>query len=510
MSLISPLSANARLHGSRAAIWCEGRELNWAQLHDQVARFAAVLRRNGVGPGDRLGILADNGDLYFAAFFAAPWVGAMLVPLNTRLSPRELGELLELAEPKLVLVDEGRSDLLDAALAETPVKPAIMPLREGADSLAAQIETAAPDTDPATDPDQPASIFFTGGTTGRSKGAMTTHRTHLYNSLAMWTMLNADVARSRYLHVPPMFHVADALFVHSITLVGGYHVILPRYEAGAVIDAIAEHGITDIYLVPTMIVTFLDELEKRGATLPTLRRIYYGAMPMPEAVALRLLKLLPDVGGVQLYGQSESGPVITMLLPQDHDTSGATNHLRSAGQPMPGVEIDIVDEEGKSLGVGEVGEIVARSPGVMPGYFNDSEQTAKALKGGWLHTGDGGYLDEDGFLFVVDRIKDMIISGGENIYSIEVERAVASHPAVSQCAVIGVPDPAWGERVHVAVVLREGMSATGQDIQDHCRKLIAGYKLPRSFDFRESMPLSGPGKILKRVLRDEAIAASAA
>ena len=512
MDICAPLLINARLHGTRVAIHRNGEEVNWAQFADRVARFANVLRDLGVREGDRVAVLADNCDLFMAAFFAIPWVGAILVPLNTRLNPAELAEMVALSSPVLLLHDGAHGALAATALGETGRSaPATMAMRDGSESLLARIAAAAPAVERCTDPDHPAAIFFTGGTTGRSKGALTTHRTHMFNSLAMWAALGGDVAKARYLHVPPMFHVADALFVHSMTLVGAHQVILPRFEPTSVIATIAEHGITDIYLVPTMIVSLLDELERNPCDLPTLERIYYGAMPMPDATARRLLDALPHVGPVQLFGQSESGPVLTMLCGVDHDISGATNRLRSAGRPLPGIEVAIFDPDtGVELPQGSVGEIVARSPGIMPGYFNDPEQSAKALRDGWLHTGDAGYFDEDGFLYVVDRIKDMIISGGENIYSVEVERAVALHPAVAQCAVVGVPDPAWGERVHVAIVLREGACLTAEELQTHCRQLIAGYKLPRSFDWRTTMPLSGPGKILKRVLRDEAIVATAA
>jgi long-chain acyl-CoA synthetase len=511
MDISAPLVINARLHGTRVAMYCDGQELNWAQFADQVARFASVLRESGVREGDRVALLSDNCDLFMAAFFAIPWVGAILVPLNTRLNQVELAEMISLSSPVLLLHDGTHGALAAAALGEVGQgAPATMPMRDGAGSLLARLAAAAPAPadERCTDPDRPAAIFFTGGTTGRSKGALTTHRTHMFNSLAMWAALGADVAKARYLHVPPMFHVADALFVHSMTLVGAHHTVLPRFEVTSVIAAIVEHGITDICLVPTMIVTLLDELERNPCDLPTLERIYYGAMPMPDATARRLLAALPHVGPVQLYGQSESGPVLTLLRGPDHDVSGATNRLRSAGRPLPGVELAIVDvDTGAELPQGNVGEIVARSPNVMPGYFNDPEQSARALRDGWLHTGDAGYFDEDGFLYVVDRIKDMIISGGENIYSVEVERAIALHPAVAQCAVVGVPDPAWGERVHAAIVLREDAGLTAEELQNHCRQLIARYKLPRSFDWRTAMPLSGPGKILKRVLRDEAVAA---
>ena len=497
------IRSNARRRANEIAIMCEDRTLTWAELRDLVARFAAVLRDEGVRPGDRVAVLADNCDLYLDAFFAIPWAGAILLPLNTRLNPAELVELMETGDPTLILFDAPRADLLQRTFDAGAKRIPALAMRGEARSIDALQAKAAPMEDLNRHGDDPASIFFTGGTTGRSKGAVMTHANHMFNSLGMWSEIGADLSELRYLHAPPMFHAADALFVHAVTAVGGRHVILPHFDAATVIDAIDRHGITDVYLVPTMVGGFLDELERNPRPLATLRRLYYGAMPMPEPVVRRFMKMLPECGPIQLYGQSEAGPILTILMPQDHDVTGVTTRLRSAGLPMPGAEIAIHDPEGNEVEQGVVGEIVARAGTIMPGYWNDPEQSAKALRGGWLYTGDGGYIDADGFVYVVDRIKDMIISGGENIYSVEVERAIAKHPAVAQCAVIGVPDPRWGERVHAAIVLRDGEVVSIEEMQTHCREHIAGYKIPRSIDWRTSLPLSGPGKILKRKLRDE-------
>jgi long-chain acyl-CoA synthetase len=225
---------------------------------------------------------------------------------------------------------------------------------------------------------------------------------------------------------------------------------------------------------------------------------------MAEAVIARAGEVLPKLKMIQAYGQTETGPVLTLLQPERHVFSGPmAGKTRSAGQPVPGVDIAIMDENDCLLATGEIGEVCARGPNVMPGYWQLSEQTAQALRGGWIHTGDGGYLDEDGFLYISDRVKDMIVSGGENVYSIEVENALYQHPAVAVCAVIGIPSEKWGEEVHAVVVLEAGHEATQEDLIEHCHKLIAGFKCPGSISFRsEAMPLSGAGKILKRELRE--------
>jgi acyl-CoA synthetase (AMP-forming)/AMP-acid ligase II len=507
MQVTLPLSANAKRLGGNNAIVSRYQSLTWAELGDLVARFAALLRDRGVASGDRVAVLAENCDLHLAAFFAIPWAGGILVEINLRLNPAEIADLIDHSRPTIVLHDQQRSALLADALTRTQARPLAIELRTGAESVAALIPVTSPISDANRRGDDTACIFYTGGTTGRSKGAMLTHNNHMYNGLAMWAGLGCATSEIRYLHAPPMFHIADALFVHAITLIGGVHYILPRFDAQSVIAAIREHEITDVYLVPTMINSLLDALEAGRENLTSLKRLYYGAAPMPEATLRRLMAMLPDAGPIQLYGQTEAGPIITMLLPQDHDLSGKTQHLRSAGRSLPGTDIVIVGPDGRALAPGQIGEIAARSGNVMKGYWQDPEQTERALEGGWLHTGDGGYLDADGFLYVVDRLKDMIISGGENIYSIEVERAITLHPAVAQCAVIGVPDPIWGERVHAVVVLRPGAALTHTELREHCRGYIAGYKLPRSSEWRTSLPLSGPGKILKRALRDQAITA---
>ena len=503
MQVTLPIHRNAWTQREEVAVIANDRQLTWRELHETIARFASVLASHGVGDGDRVAVLAENCDLHLAAFFAIPWAGGILVELNLRLNPEEIAEQIDHCRPKLVLFDQARAALLNFSLARSRIKPPILCLRGGPDDLETLLAQHAPLADRGRRGDDVASIFFTGGTSGRSKGVMLTHHNHSYNGLGMWATLG-QAQDIRYLHAPPMFHIADALFVHAVTLAGGLHVILPRFDAAAVIETIAAKAITDVYLVPTMIMRFLDTLENAPRDLPSLQRIYYGAMPMPESTMRRLMAVLPHAGPVQLYGQTEAGPVLTLLLPKDHDLSGASRHLRSAGTPMPGTDIRIVAPDGQELPAGEVGEIVGRCGNVMAGYWEDEAQTQAALRGGWLHTGDGGYLDSDGFLYVVDRIKDMIISGGENIYSVEVERAITLHPAVAQCAVVGVPDPVWGERVHAVLVLQPGAELNVEALRDYCRQHIAGYKLPRSVEFRDALPLSGPGKILKRVLRDEA------
>ena len=272
------------------------------------------------------------------------------------------------------------------------------------------------------------------------------------------------------------------------------------FSATGVLAAITEHEVTDALLVPTMIQMLVDDPQVAASNLSTVQHLVYGASPISEALLERSRKVFPAAGFTQAYGMTELSPVATLLGPADHDNPALR---RSAGRAAPHVEVRVVDDHDNEVRRGEVGEIVVRGDNVMLGYWNRPDDTAAAIRDGWMHTGDGGRMDEAGYLFIVDRIKDMIITGGENVYSAEVENALASHPAVAACAVIGVPDSGWGERVHAVVLLLPGHQATEADIRQHCKSLIAGYKSPRSVEFVDTLPMSGAGKILKRELRKQ-------
>jgi acyl-CoA synthetase (AMP-forming)/AMP-acid ligase II len=281
---------------------------------------------------------------------------------------------------------------------------------------------------------------------------------------------------------------------------GGSHVIVPGFDPRAVLAAIGEYRVTDALLVPTMIQLLVDHPDVGQFDLSSLRSVLYGASPMTPAVLERAMKTLPGASFLQAYGMTELAPVATMLTQADHEQG---YHLSSAGRAAPHAEVRVVDPYDAPVPNGTVGEIVVRGGNVMLGYWNKPEETAAALRGGWMHTGDGGFLDDQGYLYVVDRIKDMIVTGGENVYSAEVENAIAAHPAVAGCAVIGVPDAEWGERVHAVVVVRPGATLTQEELRAHAKTLIAGYKAPRSLEIVERLPLSGTGKVLKRDLRQK-------
>jgi acyl-CoA synthetase (AMP-forming)/AMP-acid ligase II len=274
-------------------------------------------------------------------------------------------------------------------------------------------------------------------------------------------------------------------------------VILPGFDPGTVLATIASRRVTDVLLVPTMIQLLVDHPQVTEYDLTSLTSVVYGVSPITQAVLERAMKAFPSAGFTQAYGMTELSPVATILTPADHEQG----QLRSAGRAAPHAEVRVVDPDGAQLPTGTVGEIIVRGGHVMLGYWNKPAETQAALRDGWMHTGDGGYLDDQGYLYVVDRIKDMIITGGENVYSAEVENAVARHRAVAQCAVIGLPDPDWGERVHAVVVLHPGATLTLAELREHTKTLIAGYKAPRSVEIAAALPISGTGKVLKRELR---------
>jgi acyl-CoA synthetase (AMP-forming)/AMP-acid ligase II len=310
------------------------------------------------------------------------------------------------------------------------------------------------------------------------------------------------VPGGRYLHAVPMFHLAGGTSWVARNTVGGTHVIVPGFTPSGVARAIERHRVTDLGLVPTMVQMLVDSPDIAGVDLSGVRNLLYGASPISESVLERAAQRMPAVDFTQAYGMTELAATTTLLRPADHRVDRLR---RSAGRAAPHSEVRIVDEQDREVPNGTVGEIVSRGAHVMLGYWNRPQETEAALRGGWMHTGDGGYIDDEGYVFVVDRIKDMIVSGGENVYSVEVENALAKHPAVAACAVIGVPDEKWGERVHPVVVLTGSAEAqarpTVDELRAHVKEHIAGYKAPRTVEFVNALPLSGAGKVLKRELR---------
>ncbi|MFP6757871.1 MAG: long-chain-fatty-acid--CoA ligase [Alphaproteobacteria bacterium] len=486
-----------------------GREHTWREIGDRIAKLAAAMHGLGLETGDRAAILALNSDRYFEFLYATVWAGGVFVPVNTRLAAPEVAFWLKDSESTLLFVDANFAPMV-AELSAAGQIPAVTQIvymgddapPDGMHDYEALLKAADPVGDAERGYEDLAGIFYTGGTTGRSKGVMLSHRNLVFNGFNCIPALDFR-EDALWLHAAPMFHIADCLAIFGLTQVAATHIFIPGFSPDGVLDAFETHHITDTLLVPTMINMVVNHPGIETRDLSSLRNIAYGASPMPEAVVIRALEIIPQCKFRHAYGQTECAPLSTLNGPEAHVVEGPMAFkFRSAGRAALGVEIRIVDEDGVEVPRGEVGEIAVRGPNVMQGYWRQPELTAAALRDGWMHSGDGGRMDEDGYVYVVDRMKDMIITGGENVYSAEVEDAVHGHAAVAECAVIGIPDDKWGERVHAIVRLKDGQTVSADAIMTHCHTLIAGFKCPRSVDFRtDPLPLSGAGKILKTVLR---------
>lgn len=506
-SLTAMIRRAAQINPQAAATIDQGRTVRWQDFPERIARLAGGLASLGVQADDRVAVLALNSDYYYEFYFAVSWAGAVFVPVNTRLAPPEVVHWLSDSGARVLCVDATFLPLVESIRDQVPsLERLVFMGDDGPDDIVTwgDLGESDPVADAGRTGDDLAGLFYTGGTTGRSKGVMLSQQNLAVNALQAAPVLQMQPG-DRVLHTAPMFHIADWCMCVGAAIVGGSNSFLPAFEPLEVMRAIERDQIQKMLMVPTMINMVVHHPDLAQFDLGSLETVMYGASPMPESVIRKALEVLPHTRFCQAYGQTEAAPIITMLRPEYHTVDPASpqfGKIKSAGQAVPGVELAVLDEHERPVATGEVGEVCARGPNVMLGYRNLRDQTEATLRNGWLHTGDGGRLDDDGFLFIVDRVKDMIVSGGENVYSAEVENVLFQHPAVAQCAVIGVPDDKWGERVHAIVVPGEGAPPAEAELIEHCRSQIAGYKCPRSISFRdEPLPLSGAGKILKTELR---------
>ena len=492
----------------RIATICNGRRRSWREVGNRVPRLAAALRALGIADGRFVAALAMNSDRYVELFFAVPWAGGAFAPLNIRWSLAENEYALTDSKASVLFVDDSFVDQAFELRRTLGWVQALVWIGEGpCPEGMLDYETLVAQTDPMPDAGRCGEdlwvIFYTGGTTAHPKGVMMSHRGLFVATLGYlaWLPTAEDLS---FVYVAGYFHFAGASALLYITMAGGTHVPLPRFDPVLVMRAISEHKATNAVLVPTMINLLLNHPDFDKYDLSSLQTCVYGGSPMPEALIKQAMKKLPTWRFFQVFGMTETGGFATILRWRDHVTAGPkAKRLRSAGQPAFGNEVKVVLPDGTEAPPQTLGEIVVRSDMLMNGYLNNPQATAAVMKDGWMHTGDAGTMDEDGFLYVADRIKDMIVTGGENVYSIEVERVLFTHPAVREAAVIGVPSARWGESVHAVIVPRDGMTVTEAELDAHCRAHIGGYKVPRSYEFRtDPLPVTPVGKVRKNVLRD--------
>ena len=503
------LSHASRNFPEKTAIIDGNHQFSYKEFASRTAKVKQSLIQLQVNKGDRVAQLMLNEFRYIEITYGVMAAGAIIVPLNTRLNLVEIvdilndsgAEVLYLHKEFLSIIPELKTHvkkLRHIVLAEDEDMAEGFDGMEGVHSYERLLREQKEETFTVEDihEDDVAGIFYTGGTTGRSKGVMLTHKNILTNAFHAVVSL-PYTENDTYLHAAPMFHLAEAGGIFGVTMVGGTHAFVRSFTPGDVLETINKIKPTCMLLVPTMINMLINSPDFNQKDASALKKLLYGGSPMSPELLKKCAELMPQVEFYQGYGMTEAAPIVSLLKSKDH----VGKRLLSCGQTVQGVEMKVVDSKGNELPAGEIGELIAKGPNIMKGYWNLPEETSKAIKDGWYYTGDMGYKDEDEFFYILDRAKDMIISGGENVYSAEVESVLYKHSHVLECAVIGVPDAKWGEAVKAVVVLKTANSVTEEELILYVRQHLANYKVPKSVDFMTELPKNGTGKILKRDLR---------
>ncbi|WP_243292449.1 long-chain-fatty-acid--CoA ligase [Bacillus sp. FJAT-47783] len=507
----------ARTYPEKIAIIDGDETYTYKEFMIRTAKLKAALHKLQVKKGDRVGILLLNNYRYLEIMYAATSFGAIVVPMNVRLNANEVAFILKDAEVKTLFIHKEFLPMVNELKEKVPSLQHIILAENSLDEeelnnhsvllyeSVINNEKEETLTIEQVEEEDIAGLFYTGGTTGRSKGVMLTHKNVVNNAYHAALNLKYD-EKEIYLHAAPMFHLADQASTLAITLVGGTHAHVRSFTPVRVLEAIQKNNITAVLLVPTMINMFINAPQFDQYDVNSLRKILYGASPMSVELLKKAMKCIPNATFMQAYGMTEAAPILTVLRGEDHVVEGSDQQLKrlmSCGQPVQGVEMKVVDPNGEEAPNGQVGEIVAKAPNIMKGYWNLKEETAHALRNGWYYTGDLGYKDDDDYYYIVDRAKDMIITGGENVYSTEVENVLYEHPSILECAVIGTPNEKWGEVVTAVIVLKEGMTLSEQELKAFTKEKLADFKVPKIIEFTNELPKSGAGKILKRHLRDQ-------
>jgi long-chain acyl-CoA synthetase len=494
---------NAILYPDSEAFVCGAERITFKRFNERVNRLIHGLQALGVQKGEVIGILSWNRLEYPEVFGAAMKGGFILAHLNPRLKAEELVQVINDAQPRALFVCPELVETVDGISERLPNTEFFLTFGDAEGRMMTYGEMVEGQSEEEPEPDvredDLLTIFYTSGTTGVPRGAIYTHRQKMEN-VAMKALDIGVEFGDRHLVVLPMFHIGGDSHIWPFFLMGGCNVIMPRpsFDPAEALQTIANERITDVHIVPTQLISLLNLPNVEQYELPCLKRIWYAASPMPTEVLKRGLAVFGPIF-MQGYGLTESGPHTTVLNRASHREGQAM--LASCGQPCIGVHVRIVDEAGRDVEAGKIGEIIVQSRRNMSGYWRKPDETRETIRDGWLYTGDLGYYDERGYIYIADRKKDMIITGGENVYPKEVEDVLYRHPAVKEAAVIGVPDPYWVERVHALVVLKENAQASAEDIIGFCKQHIAHYKAPRTVEFVESLPKNPQGKILKKELR---------
>lgn len=509
LSLTGLLSQAASIGGRAPSVVDEDTALSWSELESRSKLSAGMLLEIGLKPGERVALLMQNSVRFLELMFAIVRAGGIIVPVNTRFAEPEILDCLRDCGAEIFVVDHTFLEVLDLQkIKSTNVNHVICcgeksQLVSEANSVLFYDEIfacAGEVSDAGRCGDDVAAIFYTSGTTGQPKGVTLTHAGIVVNEL-QWIASLGLTQRESLLVIAPMFHAAGALNAIGTTALGCEVVFMRTFDLDALLATIEKQRITKIGLIVVMLEMIGRHPNLSDYDLSCVEKITYGGSPISETTLEMAQNIFPNAQLFQVYGQTEGGPTVSILPPEYHVAD--SDKIRSAGIPVIGTQIQIVDEVSIPLPVREIGEILVAGPGVSPGYWNLEQETERSRRGKWLKTGDAGFMDEDGFLHICDRIKDMIISGGENVYPSEIENALMKREEILECAVIGIPSDKWGEQAHAIIRFKEGKKCDEASIIKHCRRLLAGYKVPKSMEFRvEPLPISPSAKILKSKLRE--------
>lgn len=512
MNTANFLSIPASMFPDQEIVVSGEQRFTYGEMLSRVRRLSSALRDRGVGRGTRVAVLATNSHRYLECYYAAAAAGATFVPLNYRAKLHELEHMIDRAEPRVLFVSERYLPLLDQLADRLPAGMTRIVLEGSGDPASSYEDLISSGTEDVEDAEVEEEdvciLMYTSGTTSLPKGVMLTFGD--FTTYVVGTVEMADgTPRGSQLLCVPLYHIAGATSIMSSLWAGRRIVVLPQFEAGDWLSAVAQERVTHAFVVPTMLKKVLDHPRFGSTDLASLENLSYGGAPMPFPVIRRAVESFPSsCGFVNAFGQTETTSTLTVLGPDDHRLCGDSTkdenvlrRLRSIGKPLPDVEVKVAADDGTELGPNETGEIMVRTPRVMKGYAGDVEGGAKLEADGFLHTRDLGYVDEDGYVFLVGRKDDMIIRGGENIAPAEIEAVLQTHPCVDEVAVLGLPNEEWGQIVAAAVVLKAGSAASADELADHCRARLASFKKPEVIELLDELPRNPLGKVLRNELR---------